>query len=116
MTRTLRDDMRADMRNTFLAEGEFAERVVYCPREGRPRSIMAHVNRNPPAPVDGSTGIAPRAIVTVANDSVYGISSTEVDNGGDKIDIALKQGDTASSRHLGTVILQTHAFLKIEVR
>ncbi len=117
MGRTLKDDMRQDAIHTFLNEDEFAEVVTYRPNEGRPRQIRAHVNRNPPAPVEGAlNAICPKAIVTVANDQIYGIGAIEVDRGVDKIDLALKEGGTIESRTLGDVIYQDHAFLKLEVR
>jgi len=66
---------------------ELGEEVTYKPYGGDSRSILAIIDRNPPAPIGpgGQQGRAPRAIIVVKNSSTAGISTTELDTGTDKI-------------------------------
>lgn len=74
------------------------EAVVYQPRTGAPRPIQATVIRNPPASNNLSgQDVAPRMTVLVSNDAATGISSTELDTGGDKILVAYRKGTTAQA-------------------
>jgi hypothetical protein len=77
-------------------EQEFGETVVYCPRTGGQRTITAvHVERHPPQEFpDVPRALGPQIIVTVENDSTTGISSAEVDIGGDEIIVSWRQGAT----------------------
>jgi hypothetical protein len=87
-------DFAGDMKNVFLPD--FGEDVVYTPRNGAPRTIKAIVRRNPPAYV-GSNGqpVAPIAEIEVANSATTGISSAELDTGGDAVTVAPRIGGTA---------------------
>lgn len=95
-----------------------AEEVVYVPRSGSERTIMALVDRNPPASVDGpsDTVVAYDLQVHVCNrttskseDDVGGIGSAELDTGGDKIRLATKLGGDAEDRRIAEIVDQDTA-------
>lgn len=82
--------MRKDADGMFA---DFGEQIVYLPREGRPRSIPAVVERQPPAPIDGAPGgVRPAMVVVVKNDEQDGIGGREIDTGGDRVKIAPRVG------------------------
>lgn len=95
----------------------FAEEVVYRPNGGDDRTIMAVVNRRPPAPAtaDGG-GLAPMAIISVRNSEEDGIGSRELDLGMDQILVAEKIGQEARPRSFGALVDQDDAILTLEVR
>lgn len=67
------------------------------------RSIKVIVNRKPAAlPDELDRGITPSIEIVVRNDSTYGIASSELDSGGDKIQLKLRLGDAADTELLLT--------------
>ena len=77
----------------------FGEAVQYTPRGGAARDIRAVVDRNPPAVMDGlALGITPLAIISVANSATTGISTAEIDTGGDTISYAPRLGEAPQAR------------------
>ena len=72
---------------------DFNETIRYRPRDGRPRTIVAVVDRNPPAPIDGApNGVRASMMIEALNDEFSGIGSREVDTGGDRVEIAPRIG------------------------
>ena len=72
----------------------FGEYVVYTPATGSPRTIKAHVDRNPPEHIapDGQV-LTPKLRITVNNDATTGISTATADfHGSDKITVAERIG------------------------
>jgi hypothetical protein len=77
---------------------EFGETIIYRPRGGAPRSIQAMVDRGPPQVPGGSVGtLAPFVVVEVRNSCTTGIRESDVDTGGDQIDVPLKSGGAMKS-------------------
>lgn len=107
---SLKDEIIADAGRVFLNSDDFAESVVYHPHwyptdEPRvPRTIKAVVIRNQVAAYtpDGET-ILPELEIRVANDATTGISGSEIDTGGDQIEVAFKVGGTAEKRSIQMV-------------
>ncbi|MDK1104117.1 MAG: hypothetical protein QGD93_10965 [Actinomycetota bacterium] len=65
-----------------------AEYVDYIPASGPQRRILAVISRTPPEWLARTAGsVRPSCEVLVHNSSADGISSSEVDTGGDKIDL-----------------------------
>ena len=114
MARTLMDDIAADSA-TFV--NEFAESVVYRPYGGTERTILAIVNR---FPVDQLVGVSesflPRIVLTVRNNNTVGISSTEIETGGDQIDVAMRYGDTPQTISILRVVKSDAALVTFEAR
>jgi hypothetical protein len=121
---TLKSAITADAGRVFLDTSAFAETVVYHPRrfragDSRPsRTIKAVVIRESVATVseDGGQTILPAFEVHVANDPVTGISSEELDTGGDQIELPIRDGKPASRRAVMRLMTQDHGMLVIECR
>ena len=96
---------------------EFGETIVYKPRGGGSRSIEAVVTRAGAEGLGGApAGNAPLSNILVKNDSTEGISSSEIDTGGDKVTIAHRIGDTAQDRRITNIIGQDCGMMTLEVR
>lgn len=91
---TLRESIASDAVSVFLSADEFAETVVYNPRAGGSRTILAIVEREPPALVDDAGNmLALSFMVYVANSLTSGISAQEINTGGDELEISAKIND-----------------------
>jgi hypothetical protein len=78
---------------------QFGEAVTYYPAAGGSRSITAMVLRDELSTVPELGDVQSQSIVVrVLNDSVLGISATEIETGGDEIGVALRLGETAERR------------------
>lgn len=102
---TLADRIVSDAASVFLNSDHFAETVTYYPHRYRnavraPRSIKAVVIRNQVATYTPDEQVLPEFEVRVANDSTTGISSAELDTGGDQIEFAARVGDTPTKRSI----------------
>jgi len=99
---TLRERIIADAGSVFLNADHFAESVTYYPHrfgtQATPRVITAVVIRNQVAVFNPDEQIVPEFEVRVANDSATGISSEELNTGGDQIKLAVRIGETATKR------------------
>jgi hypothetical protein len=77
----------------------FGESITYLPYSGGSRSIIAIVERDPPAILDAAgNAVMPTATIRVYNSCRSGISSKELDSGKDEIEMVLKVGDTLPKR------------------
>jgi hypothetical protein len=121
---TLRDAITDDASSVFLNTDEFAESVTYKPRlysvgDSRVnRTINAVVIRELVQVVseDGGETVLPSFEVHVANDSTLGISSDELDTGGDKISFPVRDGMVATDRAIVRLVTQDHGMLVLECR
>ena len=92
---------------------DLAEKVVYRPSGGEPRTVIAHVLRNPPTTPDGQPhGAGPAAEITFANDRLEGVASDELNLGRDTVEYEVRKGQDPEAqpihdeRHdLGQVVL-----------
>lgn len=121
---TLRAMITDDASSVFLSTDEFAETVTYKPR----KFVIGDVRANRPIKAvvirdliqvvneDGGETVLPSFEVHVANDSMLGISSSELDLGGDKLSFPVRDGLTASDRAIVRLITQDHAMLVLECR
>ena len=97
-------------------EGLSAKQIVYYPRSGGSRTIEAIVEYLGPQQVAGlAGGSRPQMDVYVRNNSATGISSAQVDTGGDKLDVPLRYGKSAKKVRINEVIAQDKAMLKLRV-
>jgi hypothetical protein len=91
---TLRESIASDAVSVFLSADEFAETVVYRPRGGGSRTILAIVDREPPALMDEAGNmLSPSFMLYIANSATAGITAGEVDVGGDTVEVANRVGD-----------------------
>lgn len=119
----LRQAIIDDAATVFCNADDFAEAVVYHPHrfygaeERPPRTINAVVMREAIAVIDGDGDtVAPMWEVHVANDATLGISSSELDLGGDKISLAPRVGETPERRSITRLIGHDEGMLILECR
>ena len=106
------DAMLTDTAGDFLTE--FAEAASYIPSGGGSREIHAIINREPPEELTGG-GHSPKAIISVANDSEDGISSSEINVSKDKIEYPVRIGETAQQRLITSIVSQDAGMLTLGV-
>jgi len=102
---------------------QFGEAVTYKPRGGGTRAITAiRVVRHPPSKVDDVTGAEePTMEIEVYNNSTTGISSAEIDTGGDLITVASRFGAVdavygPADRRVNRLLSDVAGVTRIEVR
>lgn len=97
---------------------QFGESVVYVPKGGTPRTIaLAIVDRNPPEALVGpASGHGPMLLVTVEDHATRGILKTELNTGGDRIEVAVRKGGAAKSMQINKLVKDTGGMLTIEIR
>ena len=114
---TLHDAIQADAINVFANQNDFAEPVVYYKKTGKARPINAVVVRDALAilPEDGDT-VTPVFEIHVANDIVEGISSEELNLGGDMIAFAVRVGQAVQRRTITKLLAHDEGVLTLECR
>ena len=99
---TLAARIITDAGSVFLNSDHFAEDVTYYQHRfgtaATPRVIKAIVVRNQVATFSPDEQIIPEFEVRVANDSTTGISSSEINSGGEMIKLAVRVGETPTKR------------------
>ena len=109
------DQMLIDAASDFLTE--FGEPIKYLPAGGGSRDITAIVDREPPAELEGMPGAhASRLVISVANDSTDGISSSEINISKDKAELTVRINETAVQKLITKIISQDAGMMKLEVR
>jgi len=95
----------------------FGEPIKYLPSGGGSRDITAIVDREPPAELAGITGAQTAMMfIEVANDSEDGISSSEINLGGDMVEISVRIGETAVQKRITGIVSQDVGMMKLRVR
>lgn len=96
---------------------QFAESVVYYPFSGEPRPIEAIMEREQVQlnPEDGDT-LTPVFIVHVYNNRTTGISSDELNVGGDRIELSVRVGDAPTLRTVMRLLGHNGAMIDLECR
>jgi len=98
-------------------DGLNAKTITYRPRSGASRSIKAIIEYPGPGAIDGlSGGSRPVMDIYVENSSTTGISSAEVDTGGDKLDVPLRFGLTNTRVRVTRIVAQDKAILHIQAQ
>lgn len=96
---------------------QFGETVGYYNRAGDPvRNVTAMVERN--VEIVSEAGVVGQAtIIRVRDSSSLGISSTEIDTGGDKVSFALRVGETpAQSKSIVRVMSTENGLVRFMVQ
>ena len=114
---TLHDVIQDDAINVFANASDFAEPVVYYKKTGKARAISAVVVRDALAilPEDGDT-VTPVFEIHVANDIVKGISSEELNLGGDMIQFAPRVGQAVERREIVRLLGHDEGMLYLQCR
>ncbi len=121
---SLRDVIADDAVSVFGNTSDFAESVTYYPHRfygeaaRAARTINAIVMREQISAVSQDGGDTVLAVwqVHVANDSTYGISSEELDLGGDQIELPPRDGEAAAKKTVTQLLIQDHGMLVLECR
>lgn len=114
---TMHDTILADGLSVFCNADDFAEPVVYYKRSGEARSINAVVIREALAilPEDGDA-VTPVFEIHVHNSESTGISSDELNLGGDSLSFAVRAGQDASRRTITKLLGHDEGMLVLECR
>ena len=114
---SLHDLIQADAINVFANANDFAEPVVYYKKTGKARPINAVVVRDALAilPEDGDT-VTPVFEIHAANDIVKGISSEELNLGGDMIAFAVRVGQPVERREIIRLLGHDEGMLHLQCR
>ena len=109
--------IQADAISVFANANDFAEPVVYYKKTGKARPIYAVVVRDALAilPEDGDT-VTPVFEIHVANDIVEGISSEELNLGGDMIAFAVRVGQAVERREIIRLLGHDEGMLHLQCR
>ena len=117
---TLAARIITDAGSVFLNSDHFAESVTYYPHRfgttATPRTISAVVTRNQVATFNPDEQIVPEFEVRVANNSTTGISSAELNTGGDMIKLAVRIGETATKRSVQLLVEHDEGMLVLTCR
>lgn len=94
---------------------QFGEYVTYYPRDGSDgRRVKAMVERGTLEIIAETGDVTSQAIIVrVENDDRCGISSDEVDTGGDEIEVALRIGVTAQRRAIVRVLNDNAGLVRV---
>lgn len=85
---------------------QFGEWIVYLPRAGgKPRRIFARVVRNDTSIISETGEVVGQNItITVENSVTTGILATEIDSGGDEVQVAIEEGGELVTRSIAKVL------------
>ncbi|MHC4617214.1 MAG: cupin domain-containing protein [Planctomycetota bacterium] len=92
------------------------EDVTYLPKGGGTRAIKAMVERGEPVTLPAGDGHTPAAQVHVVNDVTDGITSAELDKGGDKLRFAPRIGGATRDYAITNILYQDGGMMGLEVR
>ena len=120
---TLHDMIAADAVTVFTSADDFAEVVTYNPhrhygeaaRASRSINAVVFLEQIQVLTQDGDT-VAPVWQIHVANHATLGITSEELDLGGDQLEFPPRDGKPAETRTITQLIGQDHGMLILECR
>ena len=114
---TLHDMIQSDAATVFCNVNDFAEVVTYYARHGSAREITVQVFRDALGVLgeDGDT-VLPTFEIHCKNDSTLGISSEELNLGGDAIEFAMRVGQSKARRAITRLISHDEGMLVLECR
>lgn len=116
---SLHDLIESDAATVFCNTSDFAEAVTYWARgSGTGRAINAVVSREQIVGFDADNNQVnlPAFQVHVANSSTTGISSSELNTGGDQIAFPPRDGKAAVRKSITQLLIQDHGMLVLECR
>lgn len=114
---TLHDVIKSDSRLVFCNRSDFAECVTYINRDGERRCIDAVIERQSLQTLPEYGGsVTPVFMVYVANTTTRGITSDELNLGGDSIEMAIRVGEAVSERTIVQLMEHDEGVLVLECR
>lgn len=113
-TTSVLDGLLAGQADVFLEN--FGEAVTYYPKGGSSRDIKAIVDRNPVAGINGVPhGNTSKFFLIVKNSADDGISSSEINAGGDKIALSVRIGQAVQQRRIISLPWHDIGMMHLEV-
>lgn len=96
---------------------QFGETIGYYNRAGDAvRNVSARVIRDPVQIATETGEINTQSIIVrLRNDAIFGVSSAEVDTGGDEINVPLRVGESAVRRTVARVLNDSNGILSLLV-
>jgi len=114
---SLRELIVSDATKVFCNQNDYAEPVVYYKRNGQARPINAVVMREALSTLPEDQDVVyPLFEVHVANSETDGISSLELNLGGDELEFAVRIGQPKSRRSILKLLSQDEGMLILECR
>ena len=114
---TLHDIIQADATTVFCNTDDFAEEVTYYPRTGTARTVDAIVIREALAVLtEDGDAVIPLFEIHVANTETRGITSEELNLGGDRIEFAVRVGGALTRRTITKLVGHDEGMLILECR
>jgi hypothetical protein len=114
---SLHDMIQADSISVFCNTSDFAETATYYPRGGQGRPVNVVIIRDALAlvPEDGDV-VTPVSEIHVSASGTYGITSEELDIGGDSIGFEYRIGRDTRQRTITRLIGHDEGMLVLECR
>lgn len=113
---TLHDTIQADGLNVFCNLNDFAETVVYYNRTGDARCIDGIVIREALAILQEDGDAVTPVLIHVHNNNETGISSEELNLGGDSLAFAVREGQDRTRRTITKLLGHDEGMLMLECR
>ena len=113
---SLSDLIKSDAVNLFTSLNDFAEQVVYYKRNGRSRNIQAVVIRESLGLMPEDGVVYPLFEIHVANSDTGGISSDELNLGGDELEFPDRVGKPKQRRSIMKLLSHDEGMLVLECR
>jgi hypothetical protein len=115
---TLHDTIKSDAITVFCNADDFAEPVTYYKRDGQARQIDVVIDRLALAVLTeaGGDAVIPNFEIQVANDCVLGITSEELNLGGDSIEFQMRVGGVKLKRSITKLLGHDEGMLILECR
>jgi len=106
--------IQSDASTVFCNANDFAEPVTYYKRDGEARQIDVVIDRQALATMEDT--VIPSFEVQVVNDCVLGISSEELNLGGDSIEFEMRVGGGKLKRSITKLLGHDEGMLILECR
>ena len=115
---TLHDTIKSDAISVFCNADDFAEPVTYYKRDGQARQINVVLDRLALAVLTdaGGDAVIPNFEIKVANDCDFGITSEELNLGGDMIEFQMRVGGVKLRRSITKLLEHDEGMLILECR
>jgi hypothetical protein len=112
----LSDLIKSDAVNLFTSLNDFGEPIVYYKRNGRSRNIQAVVIRESLGLMPEDGVVYPLFEIHVANSDTDGISSDELNLGGDELEFPDRVGKPKQRRSIMKLLSHDEGMLVLECR
>lgn len=112
---SLHDMIQADAQAVFCNLSDFAETATYHPRGGTSRPVRVVIDRDALAifPEDGDSA-TPVSEVRVSTTGTYGITSDELDIGGDMLEFEYRIGRGKQRRSITRILGHDEGMLVLQ--